>query len=443
MESKDLSEERTALFEAVKEEQTAHDNSDVKAGEAISQDESAQQVRGADSAPAVAEKGSGSTYLAELKKFKSLKFSAAYVAKMAVLIALSFLLYYLGRFVKLPFMFPSFFDMQISELPALLAGFSLGPISGCLVIICKCILKLPLSSTLYVGELTDMLLGVAFVLPASLIYRLRKDKTGRKSGIVHALVGLVVGSVLLTAMSMIVNVYISVPFYVELFFHGDFNSIVGMLSTLYKGINANNFYVYYLLLGVLPFNLLRCIIVSLLTFLLYKRLSVLLHWEGTALSAQANSVLGAHTVNSEDETFALAARLASQLRGGEIILLEGELGAGKTTFTKGLAKALGVEEDVTSPTFSIMNVYESGRVKLNHIDLYRIENEDELAELGVANCMDDESVTVIEWNKFQNLKGKIYKIKISPGEDENSREFQISCESAKARRPQNKKTAKR
>ena len=72
-----------------------------------------------------------------LNKFKSPKFSAAYVAKMAVLTAISFLLYYLGRFVKLPFMFPSFFDMQISELPALLAGFSLGPVSGCLVIVFK------------------------------------------------------------------------------------------------------------------------------------------------------------------------------------------------------------------------------------------------------------------------------------------------------------------
>ena len=95
--------------------------------------------------------------------------SGAWVAKMAIMVALSFLLYYIGRFIKLP-IFPSFLDFQISELPALFAGFSMGPVSGCLVIIIKCALKLPLSGTAFVGELTDMLLGVAFVLPASLLY---------------------------------------------------------------------------------------------------------------------------------------------------------------------------------------------------------------------------------------------------------------------------------
>ncbi len=364
---------------------------------------------------------------ATLIKFKSPRFSAAYVAKMAVLTAISFLLYYLGRFVKLPFMFPSFFDMQISELPALLAGFSLGPVSGCLVIVFKCLLKLPLSSTLYVGELTDMLLGVMFVLPASLIYRLRRDKESSKSGIKHALIGLAVGSVLLTGAAMLVNVYISVPFYVELFFHGDFAGIVGMLGSLYKNITTETFYTYYLLLGVLPFNLLRCIIVSALTFLLYKRLSAALHWEGTSLQKKnaLPNISGTHIVRSVEETYKLADSLASELDGGEIILLEGDLGAGKTTFTKGLAKALGVEEEVTSPTFSLLNVYESGRVKLNHIDLYRVESEEELAELGIADSIDGESVTVIEWNKLSGLKGKIYTVKITLGEDENSRIFDI------------------
>ena len=367
---------------------------------------------------------------ATLNKFKSPKFSAAYVAKMAVLTAISFLLYYLGRFVKLPFMFPSFFDMQISELPALLAGFSLGPVSGCLVIVFKCLLKLPLSSTLYVGELTDMLLGVMFVLPASLIFRLRRDKESSKSGIKHALIGLAVGSVLLTGAAMLVNVYISVPFYVQLFFHGDFDGIVGMLGALYKGITKETFYTYYLLLGVLPFNLLRCIIVSALTFLLYKRLSAILHWEGTSLQKKnaVPSIVGTHTVHSVEETYKLADSLASELDGGEIILLEGDLGAGKTTFTKGLAKSLGILEEVTSPTFSLLNVYESGRLKLNHIDLYRVENEEELAELGIADSIDGESVTVIEWNKLTGLKGKIYTVKISLGEDENSRIFEIGLE---------------
>ncbi len=365
-----------------------------------------------------------------LKRFKSPRFSAAYIAKIAILTAISFLLYYLGRFFKLPFIFPSFFDLQISELPALLAGFALGPVSGCMVIIFKCLLKLPLSSTLYVGEFTDMLLGISLVLPASLIYRLRKDKTSSRQGIAYALIGLAAGSVLLISMAMIVNIYISVPFYVELFFNGDFSGIVGMLSSLYKNIDADNFYAYYLLLGVLPFNLLRCIIISALTFLLYKRLSRLLHWEGTTLLGKdaPAPLIGTHVSRSVEETYALANSLASELDGGEIILLEGDLGAGKTTFTKGLAKALGVSEEVTSPTFSLLNVYESGRVKLNHIDLYRIENEDELAELGILDSFDDDSVTVIEWNKLADLKGRIYTVRISCGEEEGVRKFDIGVE---------------
>ena len=102
------------------------------------------------------------------------------------------------------------------------------------------------------------------------------------------------------------------------------------------------------------------------------------------------------------------------------------LGAGKTTFTKGLALALGVKEEVTSPTFTIMNVYASGRLKLNHLDMYRVENEDELYELGVSESIgENDAVTVIEWNKMLDLDGKIYSIDIkSLGETE--REFSIT-----------------
>ena len=108
------------------------------------------------------------------KKQITLKMSAAVVAKIAVLTAISFVLYLLK--FNLPFMFPSFLEMQFSELPAMLAGFSMGPVAGVLVVVFKCLLKLPLTSTAYVGELTDIIIGVAYVLPASVIYRLRKDR---------------------------------------------------------------------------------------------------------------------------------------------------------------------------------------------------------------------------------------------------------------------------
>lgn len=348
-------------------------------------------------------------------KFKNPRFSTAYITKMAILTAISFLLYAFGKF-NLPFMFPQFLEIQISELPALLAGFSMGPISACVVIVLKCLLKFPLSSTVYVGEATDILLGIAFVLPASLIYYFHKDKK-------HALIGLGVGTVCLTALSILVNRFISIPYYVQLYFNGDFSLIVNLLAPLYKNITIDTFYTYYLLLGVLPFNLFRCIIVSGLTFVLYKRLSKILHWDGTSMK-KSHDVFGKHTVKNIEETYALAKQIASTLKGGDVILLSGDLGAGKTTFTKGLAKALGIDDEVTSPTFTILNVYEDGRLKLNHLDMYRVESADELAELGIEDCFDDDSVTVIEWNKFEHIDGEIIDINITPT-GENERIFDV------------------
>ncbi len=358
------------------------------------------------------------SYKASFKKFKSAKFSTAYIAKIAILTALSFILYAFGKF-NLPFMFPSFLEIQISELPALLAGFSMGPISGCLIVILKCLLKFPLSSTAYVGEATDILLGVLFVLPASLIYPSRKDKKS-------ALVGLLVGTVCLVAMSLIVNRFISIPFYTELYFGGNFYVLVDMLKPLYKEMTENTFYTYYLFVGVLPFNALRCIIVAVLTFILYKRLSKVLHWEGVSLIE--HKIEGAHKVHSIEDTYALADTLASTLEGGEIILLSGDLGAGKTTFTKGLAKALGVDVEVTSPTFTILNTYEGGEFTLNHLDMYRIEHADELYELGIEDVFGGDSITVIEWNKYEEFDGKVIRIDIE-SVGENDRIFNISIDS--------------
>ena len=362
-----------------------------------------------------AEKTDGKAEIkATFAKFRNPKFSTAYIAKMAILTAIAFILYAFAKF-NLPFMFPSFLEIQISELPALLAGFSMGPISGCLVVIIKCLLKFPLTTTAYVGEATDILLGIAFVLPASLIYYFHKDKK-------HALIGLCVGSACLTGLSILVNRFISIPFFVQLYFGGNFDAIVGVLKPLYKNVTIDTFYTYYLLLGVLPFNLFRCIIVSGLTFVLYKRLSKILHWDGTSM--KKDTVFGVHKVKSVDETYALAKKVADTLDGGEVLLLDGDLGAGKTTFTKGLAKALGVKEEVTSPTFTILNVYEDGRLKLNHLDMYRVESSDELAELGIEECFDEDAVTVIEWNKFEHFDGNVIRISVKTL-GETKREYDI------------------
>ena len=113
------------------------------------------------------------------------------------------------------------------------------------------------------------------------------------------------------------------------------------------------------------------------------------------------------TCNSVSDTYAVASRLARKLNGGEIILLSGDLGAGKTTFTKGLAKALGISEVVTSPTFTFMKSY-TGRLTLYHYDMYRVTDSSELYELGLEEYLGAAGgVCVIEWNKFENLKNTI------------------------------------
>lgn len=127
---------------------------------------------------------------------------------------------------------------------------------------------------------------------------------------------------------------------------------------------------------------------------------------------------------SIEDTYVLAEKIAKQLTGGEIVLLNGELGAGKTTFTKGLAKALGVTESVVSPTFMIMCEY-VGRLPLYHFDMYRIEEEDELEELGLTDYLYENGVCVIEWNKFTHLpKDKLLTINIS-SIDETTRRYEV------------------
>ncbi len=112
-----------------------------------------------------------------------------------------------------------------------------------------------------------------------------------------------------------------------------------------------------------------------------------------------------------EDTDQIAKKIADSLEGGEFILLSGELGAGKTTFTKALFKYLGVADTVTSPTFTIMKNYQAkGRI-VHHMDMYRITNEDEVEELGLLEDIGKDDITVIEWNKFTELDGKVCTIK--------------------------------
>lgn len=98
---------------------------------------------------------------------------------------------------------------------------------------------------------------------------------------------------------------------------------------------------------------------------------------------------------NENDTYLLAAKLAYLLKGGDIVLLNGDLGAGKTTFVKGIAKALNVKEVVTSPTFTLLKTYKSNRYEIVHIDAYRLENS---SFEEMEDYLNDENVLFIEWS---------------------------------------------
>lgn len=100
---------------------------------------------------------------------------------------------------------------------------------------------------------------------------------------------------------------------------------------------------------------------------------------------------------SNEATIALGEMVGKNLRPGDILLLEGDLGAGKTTFAQGVAKGLGVNEFVNSPTFVIINEYFSGRLPLYHMDLYRVEDESQLYDLGIEEYLFGNGVCLVEW----------------------------------------------
>ena len=103
--------------------------------------------------------------------------------------------------------------------------------------------------------------------------------------------------------------------------------------------------------------------------------------------------------HSREETEALGARLADALDGGRVVAFTGDLGAGKTAFVSGMARALGVEERVTSPTFTIVNEYEGGRLPLFHFDMYRLGDADELFHIGWEDYLARGGICAVEWSE--------------------------------------------
>lgn len=112
-----------------------------------------------------------------------------------------------------------------------------------------------------------------------------------------------------------------------------------------------------------------------------------------------------------EDTFRLGVETGEQAKPGEVYCLVGDLGVGKTVFTQGFAKGLGIEEPVSSPTFTILQTYDSGRIPFYHFDVYRIGNIEEMDEIGYEDCFYGEGVSFVEWaNLIQELLPSHYKV---------------------------------
>ena len=190
------------------------------------------------------------------------RISAYSLAVAAMLSAIAFGLMFLD--FPIPFLIPSFVQMDVSELPALLASFSLGPLYGVAVCLVKNLIHLLITTTGGAGELCNFLLGACFVLPAGLIYRKLKSRRG-------ALLGALIGAVIMGLLSIPLNYYISYPIYANFM---PIDAILNMYQEIRPGVDG---LLECLIIFNAPFTLLKGLLCTLLCFLIYKPLSPILH----------------------------------------------------------------------------------------------------------------------------------------------------------------------
>ena len=167
----------------------------------------------------------------------------------------------------LPFIAPPFYELDFSEVPVLVGAFALGPMAGASIELVKILINLLINgtATAFVGEIGNYLLGCSFIIPAALIYKKRKTKK-------NALIAMVIGTIVMTVFGCFLNAYILLPTYATAF-GMPIDAIVGMGSA----INANiNDVMTFVIIAVAPFNIIKGIIVSVITLLIYKHISPIL-----------------------------------------------------------------------------------------------------------------------------------------------------------------------
>jgi riboflavin transporter FmnP len=198
-------------------------------------------------------------------KGKKEKITSKKIASLGIFTAFSIVLYFLK--FNLPFIFPSFLEINFSLLPIIIVGFMFGPVEGITVVLLRAIIKIPFTSTFCVGELADALIGIPVVLVSSLIYIKFHSKKG-------ALISLLFGVFTWIFAAVLANYFINVPFFIQLYCNGNVSAFLGALSII-PGVTEENYLIKYLFLAVVPFNGLLSVLVSTVTFLVYKKISIL------------------------------------------------------------------------------------------------------------------------------------------------------------------------
>ncbi len=183
-----------------------------------------------------------------------------YMAVTAMLSAVAFILMFFE--FSVPFM-PAFVKLDLSELPALIGAFSMGPLCGVLVCLVKNLLHVLITTTGGVGELSNFVLGAAFVLPAGFIY---KRKKSRKT----AIIGSLTGAVLMALISVVSNYFVMYPFYTAFL---PMDEIIAMYQAIFPGVNG---LLECLIVFNMPFTFLKGMISVVITFLIYKHISPVL-----------------------------------------------------------------------------------------------------------------------------------------------------------------------
>ena len=194
---------------------------------------------------------------------------------IANLTALSVLFYFTLKF-PLPFIFPSFLDIQFSNLPAIIGGFVLGPLGGGAIIFIRTLIKLPFSTTAGAGEIIDLIIGLSTVLTSAIIYKKMKTKEG-------AIIASVCGMLVWVFVAVMANYLFVIDFYIEFYFNGSVDPLIGMLSIIPGEVNADNYMWKYIVFAAIPFNIVLSTLVYFITFLVYKRISHLIDYLGSKL----------------------------------------------------------------------------------------------------------------------------------------------------------------